>query len=153
MMEAKLQDGIKLGATYNLLGILRGPDGEIKDIQRSTNQVQTYMLTHVADMLADQGEVAMGWMSIGSGTGQGVGTTALASQESRQALDSGTPTHAAAVVTYHRLFAAGEGTAVITEAGLHNDAAAGSMGLYDDGITFNKGAGDTLELTWTLTVS
>jgi hypothetical protein len=148
-----IQDGIKLLHDVNLLAILRDEDGNEIDRQEITNQVQTYMKTHVADMLADQGEVDMGWMSIGSGSGQGVGDTALATQETRQALDGGTPTHSGAVVTYHRTFAAGEGTATITEAGVHNDAAAGSMGLYTDSLNFAKGAGDSLELTWTLTVS
>lgn len=149
----KIEDGILLRGKLNLHGILRNEDGEIIDEQTVSNQIQTYMPTNVADMLSDQGENAMGWMSIGSGTGQAVGDSALATEETRQALDGGTPTHSGAVVTYHRTFAAGEGTATITEAGVHNAAAAGNMGLYNDSINFAKGAGDSLELTWTLTIS
>lgn len=148
-----IEDGILLRAKLNVHGILRNSKGEIIDEQIVSNQIQTYMPTHVADRLADVGENAMGWMSIGTGTGQGVGTTELATQSTRQALDGGTPTHVLGVVTYHRTFAAGEGTGTMTEAGVHESAAAGSMGLYNDGISFAKGAGDSLELTWTLTIS
>lgn len=149
----KLEDGIFLTAYLNVKGVLRNSKGEIIDEQEVSNQVQTYMKTHVADMLADQGENAMGWMSTGSGTGQGVGDTELATELTRQALDGGTPTHAGAVVTYTRTFAAGEGTGTVTEAGVHESAAAGSMGLYTGALNFAKGAGDSLALTWTLTVS
>ncbi|MHA1949174.1 MAG: hypothetical protein ACW99G_01700 [Candidatus Thorarchaeota archaeon] len=148
-----LKDGIILKAVLNLHGILRNSEGEIIDEQKVSNQVQTYMKTHVADMLSDQGENNMGWMSIGTGSGQGVGDSSLASQSTRQALDGSTPSHSGAVVTYHRTFAAGEGTGTMTEAGVHESAAAGNMGLYTDSINFAKGAGDSLELTWTLTVS
>ena len=149
-----LEDGIFLEAHLNVKGVLRDSDGEIIDEQEVSNQVQTYMKTHVADALAAvSGENAMGWMSIGTGTGQGVAATELATQLTRQALDGGTPTHAGAVVTYTRTFAAGEGTGTVTEAGVHESAAAGSMGLYTGALSFAKGAGDSLALTWTLTIS
>lgn len=153
--QVKRSDGIKLQGfqEYELVGILRDKDGNVKDIQRVKNQVQTYMKTHVADQLSDQGETAFSHMAIGSGTGQGVGDSTLSSEEDRRALDESTPSHSGAVVTYHRTFAAGEGTATITEAGIFNDASAGDMGLYDDSLNFAKGASDSLELTWTLTIS
>jgi len=146
-------DGIFLKGQWNLHGILRNKDGEVIDEQRRSNQVQTYMKTHVADAESDQGEAAFGWMAIGTGTGQGVGDNALATENDRRALDGSTPSHSGAVITYHRTFAAGEGTGVMTEAGTFNDVTVGSMGLYDDTINFDKGASDSLELTWTLTVS
>ena len=149
-----MDDQIKITEQrYNLEIILRGADGKIKKQQVISNQVQTAMKTHVADQLSDQGEAAASHMAIGSGTGQGVGDNTLSSEETRQALDSGTPSHSAAVVTYHRTFAAGEGTATMTEAGLFNAGGGGTLLLYNDSISFAKGAGDSLELTWTLTVS
>jgi hypothetical protein len=92
-------------------------------------------------------------MAIGTGTGQGVGDNTLASESDRQALDGATPSHVTNVITYHRTFAAGEGTGTMTEAGVFNHAAAGDMLIYSDGISFAKGAGDSLELTWTLTIN
>ena len=108
---------------YHFRGVLRDADGNIIDVQEVTNQVQTLMKTHIADALADQGEAQMGWMAIGTGTGQGVGDATLATELDRQALDGGTPTHASAVVTYHRTFAAGEGTGTVTEACVINAGA------------------------------
>jgi len=148
-----LGDGIKLEAFMNLLAVLKDKDGKVIDEQKVSNQVQTAMLTHVADALSAQAETQASHMGIGSGTGQGVGDNALATQLTRQALDNATPSHSAAVVTYHRTFAAGEGTGTVTEAGVFNDVAAGTMLLYNDSISFAKGAGDSLELTWTLTIS
>lgn len=137
---------------YHLHGILR-ENGKVIDEQHVYNQVQTAMLQHVVDALSDQGETQMGWMAIGTGTGQAVGDNTLATENDRQALDESTPSHSGAVLTYHRTFAAGEGTGTMTEAGVFNDASAGTMGLYTDSITFAKGAGAELELTWTLTPS
>lgn len=153
MAKRTNKDGIRLIHKDNLHVVLRGPDGKIKKEGNHSNQVQTYMLTHVADRLADVGENAMSHMSVGSGTGQGVAATSLATQLARLALDGGTPSHAAGVVTYKRTFAAGEGTGTITEAGVHNAVSGGSMGLYNDGLNYAKGAADSLELTWTLTFS
>lgn len=147
----KVKDGLTLYG--ELHAILRDGDGKIKEEIRS-NQVQTYMLTNVADALSDRGEAAMSHMAVGTGTGQAVSDIILAAQIGvRYALEPVTPTHAAAVVTYHRMFAAGEGTGAIEEAGLFNDPTAGNMGLYNDSISFAKAAADSLELTWTLTVS
>lgn len=148
-----LGDGIKLVAVQNLKVVLRDKDGKVKKQGIHTNQIQTYMKTHVADMLADQGENEMSHMGIGTGTGQGVGDSALATQTTRQALDNSTPSHSGAVVTYHRTFAAGEGTGTITEAGVFNASSGGDMGLYNDSLSYAKGASDSLELTWTLTIS
>jgi hypothetical protein len=136
-------------------GVLRGPDGKIKAVDWDLNQFQTLGKQHVADRLADVGETAMGWMAIGTGTGQGVGDNVLSTElaSGRQAFDPTYPSHAANVVTYKRTFAAGEGTGTVTEAGIFNSATVGDMMLYDDGINFGKGAADSLALTWTFTVN
>lgn len=136
-----------------LRGVLRDKDGKIKDEQLVKNQFQTLGKTHVADQLAGGVDAAMSHMAIGSGTGQGVGDNTLSSEEDRQGLDGATPTHSTNVVTYHRTFAAGEGTATMTEAGVFNNATVGDMMLYNDSISFAKGAGDSLALTWTFTVN
>lgn len=155
LRQHKESDGMRITKQHlNLHAILRGSDGEIKKEDFITNQVQTALLTHVADQMSDQGEAAASHMAVGSGTGQAVGDNALASLlGARQALDGGTPTHSGAVLTWHRTFAAGEGTGTITEAGVFNHLSAGTMFVYNDGLTYAKGAGDSLELTWTLTFS
>jgi hypothetical protein len=136
-----------------LHGVLRDKDGNVIDEQLKRNQFQTAGKTHVADQLAGGADAAMSHMAIGTGTGQAVGDTTLATENDREALDGGTPTHAANVVTYTRTFAAGEGTGTITEAGIFNAGSGGDMMLYNDSISFGKGAGDSLTLTWTFTVN
>ena len=161
--EAKFTDAVMLRVLKSLddesqskgllRGVLRDKDGKIIDEQLVKNQFQTLGKTHVADQLAGAADVAMSHMAIGSGTGKGVGDNTLTTEEDRQGLDGSTPTHSANVVTYTRTFAAGEGTATITEGGIFNNATVGDMMLYNDGISFAKGAGDSLALTWTFTVN
>jgi hypothetical protein len=136
--------------------VLRGPDGRIKERERIHNLVVTAGRAHCADQLADQGEAAMAYMAIGTGTTAPATTdTALETELDRNALDSktqGTGTDANKV-TYTCTWAAGDGTGAITEAGIFNSASAGTMLSR---VTFdvkNKGAGDSLTLTWTLTFS
>lgn len=155
LQEVQKHDGIMISDQFmNLHIILRGPDGKIKKEEHLTNQIQTALLTHVADALSDQGEVQCSHMAVGAGTGQNAAANVLASAlGARQALDNSTPSHSGAVLTWHRTFAAGEGTGTITEAGVFNHLSAGTMFVYNDGLSYSKGAGDSLELTWTLTIN
>jgi hypothetical protein len=136
--------------------VLRGPDGRIKERERIHNLVVTAGRAHCADQLADQGEAAMAYMAIGTGTTAPATTdTALETELDRNALDSKTQGTGSDTnkVTYTCTWAAGDGTGAITEAGIFNSASAGTMLSR---VTFdvkNKGAGDSLTLTWTLTFS
>ena len=146
-------ESIKLKAIQNVRGILYDPDGYIKSMQVFTNQIQTRMYQHVADQLTDQGETAINYMSIGAGTGQGVGDNALASELAREGGPLDTKSHSAAVITYEHTFGAGVGTGTVTEGGLHDAASSGNMFFYTDSLNFAKGALDTYKLTWTVTIS
>ena len=131
---------------------LFGPDGKLKDVRESHNQVQTAGLAFVADQLsAAPGGAAIGWMAVGTGTGQAVGDTTLDTELDRNALDSSTD--AGAVLTMVCTWAAADGTGAITEAGVFNAAVAGTMVVYDDFDVINKAAGDSLVVTWTITIS
>ena len=102
------------------------------------------------------GEAAMAYMAIGTGTTAPATTdTALETEIDRNALDSKTQGTGSDTnkVTYICTWAAGDGTGAITEAGVFNSASAGVMlsrVIFD---VKNKGAGDALTLTWTLTFS
>jgi hypothetical protein len=67
----------------------------------------------------------------------------------RNALTSKTRSNA--VVTMVGDWAAGDGTGAITEAGIFDAASAGNMWVSASFSTINKAAGDTLQITWTLT--
>lgn len=135
---------------------LKDPNGKIKERKTFKNLVVTTGRQHIADQLADQGEAAMSHMAIGSGTtGQLISDTALETEISRKALVSktqGTGADANKII-YICDWAAGEGTGAIAEAGIFNASSAGVMLCRTTFSVKNKGAGDSLTLTWTITIS
>jgi len=96
---------------------------------------------------------AMGYIAVGTGaTAPAATQAALVTQSARIAA---TYAHTAGTKTFtvSATFAAGTATAALTEAGVFNDPAAGTM---LDRVTFaviNKGASDTLTVTFTFTLS
>jgi hypothetical protein len=90
-------------------------------------------------------------MGIGTGaTAPAAANTALVTETgTRQAL---TKTRSGNVVTNVATFGAGVGTGAITEAGIFTAATAGTMFSRIVFSAINKGANDTLELTWTYTI-
>jgi hypothetical protein len=152
--------GAGLAAGLDITGeveiVLHGPDGRIKAHEITSNLVVTAGRNHIADQMAEQDEAAMSHMAIGTGTtAAAAGDTALESELDRNALSSvtqgtGSDAHK---VTYQGDWAAGDGTGAITEAGIFNSASAGTMLCRTVFAVKNKGAGDTLTLTWILTIS
>jgi hypothetical protein len=87
-----------------------------------------------------------------STTAPAAGQTALVAELDRNAATYA-HTNGTKVFTMQATWAAGDGTGAITEAGVFNAAAAGTM---LDRVTFsvvNKGAGDTMTITFTFTLS
>ena len=148
------------GGTVKIRGdvhfLIKGPDGKIKIDEWHRNLVVTTGKNHIADQLSDGGEAAMSHMAVGTGTTAAVaGDTALQTELDRNALSSvvqGTGGDANKV-TYTADWAAGDGTGAITEAGIFNAASAGTMLCRSVFAVKNKGAADTLTLTWVLTIS
>lgn len=136
--------------------VLRGPDGRIKEEDVVNNLVVSVGRAHIADQLAEQDEAAMSHMAIGTGTtAEAAADIALETEVDRNALDSvvqGTGADANKV-TYTCTWAAGDGTGAITESGIFNSASAGTMLCRTTFAVKNKGAGDSLTLTWVLTFS
>jgi len=95
---------------------------------------------------------AMTHMGIGSGsTAAAAGNSALESQLGRVALTSGTVS--GAIVTYVATFPAGTGTGAVTEAGILNASSSGDLLCRTVFSVVNKGASDSMTITWTVTVS
>ena len=94
----------------------------------------------------------MSLMAIGSGsTAAAAGNSALGNQLGRVALTS--TNVSGAVVTYVATFAAGTGTGAVTEAGILNDSSSGDLLCRTVFSVVNKGASDSMTITWTVTVS
>lgn len=93
--------------------------------------------------------------TLGKATHMGVGTgtpsaTALGTEiGTRDAFDS--KTRSGAVVTHVSTFAAGNATGAITESGIFDASTAGNMWMSASFAAINKGANDSLVITWTLT--
>jgi len=146
-----------IGALVNVRAVLRGLDGTIKAERRAHNLVTDVGCAHIADQLASsQDEAAMSHMAIGTGSAAAAaGDTTLATELDRNALDSftqgaGGDDHK---VVYVASWAAGDGTGALVEAGIFNAASAGTLLARVVFSVINKGAADTLEITWTLTIA
>lgn len=142
----------KLGIGANVFMELRDANGNLKDTREIHNTVTTGGKNGIADqILASPSLTKVGWMEVGTGSG---GTTALnaAIAASRTAMAS-PKTRSGAEVTMVTTFGAGVGTGNITEAGTFDANSAGNMWMYATFATITKAAGDTLTITWKLTVS
>tara|TARA_B100000902_G_scaffold260268_1_gene246494 strand:- start:202 stop:627 length:426 start_codon:yes stop_codon:yes gene_type:complete len=140
-----INDGLKL--TGKLKIALNG-----ETVQEVNNLVVTDGKEYVASRMKDATATAMSHMAIGSGsTAAAAGNSALGSELGRVALTS--TAVSGAVVTYTATFAAGTGTGAVTEAGILNASSSGDLLCRTVFSVVNKGASDSMTITWTVTVS
>ncbi len=125
-------------------------NGEV--VQEVENLVVTAGKGFVASRMAGTSANVMSHMAIGTGsTAAGASDTALGSEAARTALTS--TNVSGAVVTYVDTFAAGTGTGAITEAAILNASSGGTMLCRTVFSVVNKGASDSMTITWTVTAS
>ena len=121
-------------------------------VQDVDNLVVTAGKNYVASRIKDASATAMSHMAVGSGTtAAAAGNTALGSELGRVSLTSTAVSNA--VVTYTATFAAGTGTGAVTEAGILNASSSGTMLCRTVFSVVNKGANDSMTVTWTVTIS
>ena len=141
-----------VAATGALKIIVQGADGAVKQEQEVKNLVVNAGLAYIASRMKDATATAMSHMAVGSGAvAAASANTALGSELGRVALTSTTVTSNS--VAYVATFGAGVGTGAVTEAGLFNAASAGTMLCRTVFAVVNKEAGDTMSITWTVTIS
>lgn len=131
-------------------------DGSIKCDCWHPNLVVSTGKNHIADQLSDKSEAPMSHMAIGTGTTAATTTdTALQTEIDRNALTSKTQGTGADAnkVTYVCTWAAGDGTGAISEAAIFNSASAGQMLCRSVFPVKNKESGESMTMTWILTVS
>jgi len=142
----------EIQATGRLSVVLKDSDGNIKDSRDINNLVVTTGLGFIASRMKDTTADAMSYMSIGTGTtAAAAGDTTLATELDRNAITSTTVT--GNEIAYVSSWAAGDGSGAVTEAGIFNDASAGTMLARTVFSVVNKAANDTLSITWTITLS
>ena len=128
--------------------------GKVKDTREVDNLVVDTGLAFIASRMKDASATAMTHMELGTGTtAAAAGNTALetAISGSRTALTSTTVTSNA--VAYVASFAAGTGTGAVTEAGILNNSSGGTLLCRTVFSVVNKGASDSMTITWTVTIS
>ena len=133
--------------------VLRDKDGNIKAEIEKHNLVTVEYDRLAADRVSGGSDTLATYMGVGTGTGQTSTDTDLATSVVRVILDSTTQGAGGDDndVIYVTTFPAGTGTGALTEAGLFDASTAGNMFLYDDFAVINKGALDSLVITWTVT--
>jgi len=132
--------------------VLADAQGNIKDEREVENLVVTVGKNYIASRMIGVSDNVMSHMAIGTGvTAPVVGNTTLGTEAGRVALTSSTRTNNN--VEYIATFPPGTGTGAITEAGIFGAASAGIMLCRTVFSVINKGAADTLGITWTVTVN
>jgi hypothetical protein len=128
-----------------------GPDGELKDFREIHNLVVNAGKTQIAKQMSSSLGTAPTHMAVGTGTtAAAAGDTTLQTEIDRNAVTSNTS--ASNVQTVVGDWAAGDATnGAISEAGIFNAAAAGTMTARAVFTAIPKGASDTLKITWTIT--
>lgn len=145
-----ITENLRLKGRLNI--VLRDENGNIKDEREVDNLVVTAGLTYIASRMTGTSSNVMSHMALGTGT-----TAAAAGQTdlvtiagSRVALTSSTP--GTSNVVYVATFGAGVSTGAITEAGIFNASTAGTMLCRTVFSVVNKAAGDSMTVTWTISL-
>jgi hypothetical protein len=146
----------KLKMTGNVSLVLRDADGQIKEAREIKNLVVNAGLAYVISRMVGTAKAVMSHMALGSGTtAAAAGNTDLESVlGSREALDSTTISGSNnEQVVYVASFEAGDATGAVTEAGVFNASTSGDMLCRTVFAVVNKGANDSLTVTWTITLA
>jgi hypothetical protein len=141
-------------ATGTVKIVVTAPDGTIKQEQEIKNLVVTAGLGFIASRMAGTAANVMSHMAIGTNsTAALAANTTLGTESARVALTSTTPTGAA--VAYVATFPAGTPATLtgIQEAGIFNASSAGTMLCRTVFAIVNKDVGDTMSITWTVTMA
>ena len=139
-------------ATGKLTIEIKNDKGTVIETREVKNLVVDAGLDYIASRMKDATATAMSHMAIGTGsTAAAAADTTLGTEADRNALTSTTVTDNA--VAYVASFAAGEGTGAITEAGIFNASSGGTLLCRTVFSVVNKGASDSMTITWTVTIS
>lgn len=146
----------KLGLSGRLTITLKDAAGNTKEVREVKNLVVNTGLGFITSRMVGATDAVMSHMGLGSDTtAAAAGDTDLGSLlGSRKALDSVTRSGSSnESITYVATFSAGEATGAVTEAGIFNASTAGTMLCRTVFPVVNKQADDSLQVTWTLTLS
>ncbi len=144
----------QLKATGKVRIVQTNAQGEIVKEFQVPNLVVTTGKNYIASKMVatTNSPASMTHMAIGTGTGTpGASDTTLGAETGRVSLSASTVS--TNTITYTATFPAGTGTGAITEAGILNASSSGTMLCRTTFPVVNKAAGDTIAVTWVVTVS
>lgn len=110
----------------------------------------------LASLLSNTPETAIDYMALGTGTTTPViGDTHLQTEIGTRVACPGVWLSGTQVTTFSATFAPGNATGTLTEAGLFNSSVTGggTMLSHTTFAAVTKASGDTINVTWTITVS
>jgi hypothetical protein len=149
-MELQKQDMLKMSGELQV--VVRDESGTVKQEFTVPNLVVTAGKNYIASRIVGAASNVMTHMAIGtSTTTPAVANTTLGTEAGRVTLASFTAS--SNQVTATATFPAGTGTGAITEAGIFNATPAGTMLCRTTFPVVNKAAGDSIAITWVVTVS
>jgi hypothetical protein len=151
-----MKDSMKLTGQVRIK--LFDANGNLKDERYNPNVIVTVGKNYLATWLtaASQAGEFMSYVALGTGvTAASASDTALQTELTggTNARVVGVLTSSGAIWTNTSTFVAGNGTGAVTEAGLFSALTSGTMFAHQVFSAINKGAGDTLEVTWQVTFS
>jgi hypothetical protein len=138
--------------------VLNKADGSVETHDFKNLVVNTglnFIVERMKNDSTDQdGKTQMSHMELGEGTtAAAAGDTALETPITGSRTGLTSTDVATNTITYVATFGAGTGTGAVTEAGLFNDATAGDMLCRTVFPVVNKQSGDSMTVTWVVTVS
>jgi hypothetical protein len=149
-MELQNQDMLKMKGELQV--VVRDELGAVKQEFTVPNLVVTAGKNYIASRIVTGSTTVMSHMAIGTGNATpAVANTTLGTEAGRVALASFSASGNA--VTATATFPAGTGTGAITEAGILNASSSGTMLCRTTFPVVNKAAGDSIAITWVVTVS
>jgi hypothetical protein len=150
MGTENIEDTLK--ATGKLTVVQKNSFGEIVKEFEVPNLVVTTGKNYIASRMKDTAATAMTHMAIGTSTSTpAAGDTTLGTETGRVTLSN--TVVSTNTVTYTATFPAGTGSGAITEAGILNASSSGTLLCRTTFPVVNKQVGDTIAITWVVTVS
>ena len=136
----------------NLEVVLLDENGAQKDYRKVDNLVVAVGKDVIASRLVGNSLPVFSHMAVGSSsTSASTSQTALGGELGRVSLDS--TVRNSNTITYTATFGAGTGTGSLAEAGVFNAASTGNMLCRTTFSAVAKAAGDTIVITWNVTVA
>lgn len=118
------------------------------------NLVVSVGKTYIASRMASNTDVVMSHMAVGNGSvAAAVSDTSLGVELARVALAVNGGTPSANTITYSANIGAGVGTGALTEAGVFNDSSTGTLLCRTVFPVVNKLAGDSIAISWTISIT